>query len=152
MKKYLTPGILWLAYLIISISLIFNKSSSDRANLFKFSWSYIMLLLVFVLLSVYTYYYDKPKFQATSIVSFLFGLMVFIPLLNLIFAIPAVYFGINSIKKIKQNPQQYGGKWFAIIGIIFGALVYATYLTGLGMCLYGYKNICNNIGLTFLAK
>ena len=105
MKKYLTPGILWLAYLIISISLIFNKSSSDRANLFKFSWSYIMLLLVFVLFSVYTYYYDKPKFQATSIVSFLFGLMVFIPLLNLIFAIPAVYFGINSIFLLVSSKQ-----------------------------------------------
>jgi hypothetical protein len=91
------------------------------------------------------------KSRAIAIVSFIFGLTFWIPLLNLIFGLLAIFLGIKAVIKIKKEPDKYGGKWFAIIGIILGALVYITYLTGVGMCLFGYKEICNNIGLTFLA-
>ena len=152
MVKYPSPGIFWALWFVISIVLIINKYKLDRANFFKFSWVYIFILFLFFLCSAYTYYVDKSKSQALSIVSFIFGLVIVIPLINLIFAIPAIYLGIKSIKKIKQNPQKFGGKWFAVVGIILGALVYLTYITGVGMCLIGFKEICRNIGLTFLAQ
>ncbi len=151
MRKYPSPGILLVSWFVISIVLIINKYKSDRINFFRFSWVYIFILLLFFLCSIYTYYIDKSKSQAMPIISFIFGLIIFIPLINLIFAIPAIYLGIKSIKKIKQNPQKFGGKWFAVVGIILGVLVYLTYITGLGMCLIGFKEICRNIGLAFLS-
>lgn len=93
----------------------------------------------------------NKKSKATAIASFVFGLTFWIPLLNLIFGAFAVYFGIKSLKNIRKEPTKYGGKWFAVIGTILGLLVYLFYFTGLGMCLYGYKEICNNIGLTQLS-
>ena len=90
------------------------------------------------------------KSKATAIASFIFGLVFWIPLLNLIFGILAIYLGVKSLTKIRKEPDKYGGKWFAIIGVILGAIVYMTYLTGVGMCVYGYESICENIGLSFL--
>ena len=91
------------------------------------------------------------KSKGTAVAAFVFGLFFWIPLINLICGALAVYLGIKSIKKIRQNPKQFGGTWFAILGIILGALVYATYSTGIAMCLLGFKEICKNAGLSFLA-
>src|SRR3989338_108901 len=151
MEKYSSPGTLWVSWFVISIVLIINKYKSDKSNFFSFSWVYMFILFLFFLCSIYTYYVDKSKSQEMSIASFISGLIIFIPLINLIFAILAIHLGIKSIKKIRQNPKQFGGKWFAILGIILGALVYATYSTGIGMCLLGFEDICKNIGLSFLA-
>ena len=92
------------------------------------------------------------KSKALAITSFILGLMFWIPLLNLIFGALAIYLGFKALGKIKMDSVKYGGKWFAIVGIIFGAIVYVMYFTGVGMCLFGYKEICKNIGLTFLAE
>ena len=91
------------------------------------------------------------KSKAMPIASFIFGLTFWIPLINLIFGVFAIYLGIRSLSKIKNDPDKYGGKAFALIGIILGAVVYITYLTGIGMCLTGYKEICKFMGLQFLA-
>ena len=91
------------------------------------------------------------KSKGIAVASFVLGLFFWIPLINLICGALAIYLGTKSIKKIRQNPKQFGGKWFAILGIILGALVYTTYLTGIGMCLLGFKEVCKNIGLSFLA-
>lgn len=90
------------------------------------------------------------KSKGTAIASFLFGLTFWIPLLNLIFSLMAIYLGLKALKNIKAEPVKYGGKWFAIAGITFGVVVYIAYLTGLVMCLSGYKEICKSIGLTLL--
>ncbi len=152
MKRYLSPGVFWLIYVIIGIFIIINKYKSDKSNFFKFSWNYGLIILGFLLGSAYTYYVGKHKSQAMSIISFIFGLTFWIPLLNLIFGLLAISIGRNSLVNIKKDPAKYGGKWFAIIGIILGSLVYITYFTGVSMCLFGYKEICKNIGLGFLAK
>ena len=91
------------------------------------------------------------KSKATAITSFIFGLTFWIPLVNLIFGILAIYLGVKSLIKIRKESEKYNGKWFAITGIALGAIVYITYFTGIGMCLLGYKEICKSIGLTFLA-
>ena len=91
------------------------------------------------------------KSKTTAIISFVLGLAFWIPLLNLIFGALAIYIGIKSLIKIRKEPDTYAGKMYAILGIALGAIVYLTYITGLGMCLFGYKSICNNIGLSFLA-
>ena len=91
------------------------------------------------------------KSKTTAVTSFIFGLAFWIPLLNLIFGFLAILIGIKSLISIRKNPDKYGGNTYAIAGIVLGFLVYATYLTGLGMCLYGNKQICTTMGLSFLA-
>ena len=91
------------------------------------------------------------KSRGTAIASFVFGLFFWIPLLNFIFGAFAIYLGAKSLIKIKKDPAKYSGKGFAVTGIILGAIVYAAYFTGIGLCLLGFKGICKNIGLSFLA-
>mgnify|MGYP001606492421 FL=1 len=91
------------------------------------------------------------KSKGTAIASFIFGLFFWIPLINLICGALAIHLGIKALIKIKKDPMKYSGKLFAIAGIILGLLVYATYLTGIGICLLGFKDICKNVGLSFLA-
>ena len=91
------------------------------------------------------------KSRGTAVASSIFGLFFWIPLINLISGALAIYLGVKSLIKIRRDPSKYYGKGFAITGIILGALVYVTYLIGLGMCLFGFKEICKNIGLSFLA-
>lgn len=91
------------------------------------------------------------KSRATAITSFAFSLFFWIPLINLICGAFAIYFGIKSLIKIREEPSKYYGKGFAIAGLVLGMLVYLTYLTGLGICLLGFKEVCANIGLAYLA-
>ena len=91
------------------------------------------------------------KSKGTAVASLVFGLFLWIPLINLICGALAIYLGVKALIKIKKDSNKYGGKWLAVIGIILGALVYTTYLTGIGMCLLGFKEVCKNIGLSFLA-
>ena len=90
------------------------------------------------------------KSKAAAMASFIFGLTFWIPLLNLIFGILAIVMGLKAIYKIKRHPESYGGKWLAVAGILLGSIVYMLSITGIGMCLAGYKDICNFMGLTFL--
>lgn len=98
---------------------------------------------------------DKPQFEkikTTSIISFIFGLTFWIPLLNLFFGIVAIVIGIKALKEIKSDHSKYGGTGFAVAGIILGTLPLLFSLIGLIMCLYGSNDICTNMGLTFLVK
>ncbi len=91
------------------------------------------------------------KSKSTAIASFILGLTFWIPLLNLIFGALAIYIGIKSLINIRRNSSKYGGKTFAIAGIVLGGMVYVTYFIGFSMCLLGYKDICKAMGLSFLA-
>ena len=93
----------------------------------------------------------KKKSKAGAVASFVFGLTFWIPLLNLIFGIFAVYLGIKWLKNIKKEPEKYSGKAFAIIGIILGSIVYIAFLIGISLCLTTHDAICGYIGLPFLA-
>jgi uncharacterized membrane protein len=92
------------------------------------------------------------KSKAMAIASFAFGLTFWIPLLNLIFGVFAIYFGYRAMHNIKSEPDKYTGKVFAITGLALGLLVYVFYFTGVSICLAGYKEVCKNIGLIFLSK
>lgn len=148
MKRHVSPGIIWAIYLLIGVYIIVTKYKSG--TIFKFSSAYAVIVVGFLLCTIYTYYADRSKLKAMSITSFAFGMGFWIPLLNLISGLLAIYIGAKALRKIKKDAS-YGGKWFAIIGVILGVLIYLTYITGVGMCLFGYKEICKNIGLTFLA-
>lgn len=93
----------------------------------------------------------QKKSKAMAATSFVFSLFFWVPLLNLVFGALSIYLGIKSLRKIKKGPKLYSGKWYAITAIILSAMVYLFYLTGVGMCLLGFKQICSNIGLEFLA-
>jgi len=93
----------------------------------------------------------KRKSKAGAIAAFVFGLAFWIPLLNLIFGIFAIYFGVKSLKNIKKEPEKYSGKILAIIGIALGLITYIAYLIGLSLCLTTNKTICGYMGLPFLA-
>ena len=91
------------------------------------------------------------KSKGTAVASFMFGLFFWIPLINLICGAFAIYLGVKALAKIKKDPMKYSGKAFAAAGISLGALVYATYSTGIAMCLLGFEGVCKNMGLSFLA-
>lgn len=93
----------------------------------------------------------QKKSRTTAIAAFALGLTFWIPLLNLIFGAFAIYFGRKALLNIKKEPNKYGGKVFAIIGLVLGLIVYLFYIMGIGMCLIGYREICKNLGLAFLA-
>ena len=94
---------------------------------------------------------QQKKSKTMALASFIFALFFWIPLLNLIFGALSIYLGIKALRKIKKESKLYYGKWYAVIAIILSALVYIFYFTGVVMCIYGYKAICMNIGLDFLA-
>ena len=151
MKKHLSPGILWLAFFIISLTLILSKFDIKNLFITRLQLEFFVILVGFIVVCWYTYHVDIGKSQTLSIFSFIFGLIFLIPLLNLIFGIFSIYLGVKALIKIKHQPKEFGGKWFAIIGIALGAIVYLTYIIGTMMCLSGYKTICKNIGLDFLS-
>ncbi len=91
------------------------------------------------------------KSKATAIISFVSGLTFWIPIINVVFGVLAIYLGIKALAKIRKDPDKYGGKGFAIAGIVLGTFPIIFYIIGLTICLIGYKEICRIIGLTFLA-
>lgn len=91
------------------------------------------------------------KSKGHAIASFVFGLFFWLPLLNLITGILAIILGVKALRLRKKNPEQFGGKWFAIIGIILGAIPLVFSVVGLIYCLSGFSDICANMGLWFLA-
>ncbi len=59
----------------------------------------------------------------SAIISLVLGVLCFIPLLNWALSVLAIYFGIAALRSIRRDPQHYGGKVFAIVGIVIGAAV-----------------------------
>ena len=90
------------------------------------------------------------KSKASAITSFVFGVISIIPLINYITAFLAIYFGIKSLKNIRKHPENYGGKIFAITGLLLGILTLIFTLTGIGLCLAGFKQICKSMGWAFI--
>lgn len=46
-----------------------------------------------------------------------------VPILNVIFILPAsMFFGAKAIRNAMREPEQYGGKWVAIIAVIIAAI------------------------------
>lgn len=63
------------------------------------------------------------KSKSTAMASFILGLISWVPLFNFVIAPAGVYFGIVAIRKIKKEPDKYGGKGYAIAGIIICGIV-----------------------------
>lgn len=66
-----------------------------------------------------------------SKLSFALSLCFWIPLLNVPLSISAIAFGIAALKLIHNSPERYGGRIYAVIGIILGALPLILILTAL---------------------
>ena len=92
------------------------------------------------------------KSKLAAVTAFVLGLTFWIPLINLISGALAIIIGFKALIKIKKEPAKYNGKWFAIIGIVLGALPILLGLIGAGMCIAGQKEICKNVGLSFLGR
>ncbi|MBI2657113.1 DUF4190 domain-containing protein [Candidatus Woesearchaeota archaeon] len=92
------------------------------------------------------------KSRAQAVTSLVFGLLFWVPLLNIIFGLLAVFIGAISLANIKKEPEKYYGKGYAIAGIILGALPIVLSLIGIGLCAAGYRGICDSMGLGFLAN
>ena len=147
MKK-ISPGFAWFGlflWMIYSIIARYNKNI-----LYKFGFEYFILFIIFAFCIAYTYNYDKKKSKAGALTSFIFSMTFWIPLLNMIFCAIGAIIGYRSLKNIIKD-KKFGGIWFIIISFILTGIVYITYFIGLGMCFSGIKDICINMGLTFMA-
>ncbi|MBI4144976.1 DUF4190 domain-containing protein [Candidatus Woesearchaeota archaeon] len=91
------------------------------------------------------------KSRALAWASLVFGLTFWIPMLNVLFGILALVLGIKALSRARAQPESYGGKAIAVIGIILGAIPLLFSVAGLGLCVSGWETICYNMGLWFLA-
>ena len=91
------------------------------------------------------------KSKGMAISSFIFSLISFLPLINYITIPLSIYFGFKSLGSIKKHSNTYGGKLFAISGLIISILLLIFTISGLGICFAGYKEICKVIGMTLLS-
>jgi hypothetical protein len=57
-----------------------------------------------------------------SKLSLVLGFGFWIPLLNYPLSILAIIFGITALKLAHKNPERYGGRTYAVIGIILGTI------------------------------
>lgn len=91
------------------------------------------------------------KSRALAWASLAFGLVFWIPLINVLFGILALVLGIKALHRARAQPELYGGKVIAVIGIILGGIPLLFSATGIAFCVAGWETICYNMGLWFLA-
>lgn len=65
---------------------------------------------------------QQKKTLGMAIASLVFGCFLLIPLLGLVFSIPAIILGIIALVKIGHNKETLKGSGLAIAGIILGAI------------------------------
>tara|TARA_Y100000310_G_C20659936_1_gene804156 strand:- start:649 stop:891 length:243 start_codon:yes stop_codon:yes gene_type:complete len=61
--------------------------------------------------------------NSTAKTSLILAIISWLPLFNFITAPSSIYFGIKALQKIKNNPDKYSGKVYAIIGLSIGCLI-----------------------------
>lgn len=64
----------------------------------------------------------KPS-RHDAILSFLFGIGSFIPLLNYGISLLAIYISFQTLRKIRAKPEQFRGFFYAVIGLALGLFV-----------------------------
>lgn len=64
----------------------------------------------------------KRTLSRSAAASLALGMLFWIPLLNFILGAAAVYLGIYALKKIRNKPEAYMGKFLAIGGIFLGLI------------------------------
>jgi len=66
--------------------------------------------------------YVEKKDKVFAITSFVCGLLFWVPLFNVILGPLAVVFGVLSIRRVREDPERYGGQVLAVIGVILGVI------------------------------
>jgi len=70
--------------------------------------------------------------------SLVLALFFFVPLLNVLFFLPAsVYFGIKAMINTRRKPEEYGGFWVALASVIFASVSFVYALVILILSLSG---------------
>jgi hypothetical protein len=65
---------------------------------------------------------EQKKDKVLAISALVCGLLSWIPLFNIVLGPLAVIFGILAIKRVKINPERYGGQAIAVVGLILGLI------------------------------
>lgn len=63
---------------------------------------------------------DNRKTEKLGLAGFILSFFGMIPVIGIPFAVLAIIFGANSLKRIKRSPEKYKGKGFAIASIALG--------------------------------
>jgi hypothetical protein len=65
---------------------------------------------------------NAPKTEKLGLKGFIFSIIGLVPIIGIPFAILGVIFGLRSLHRIKNFPERYKGKGFAIASFIIGIL------------------------------
>ncbi|MCK5580805.1 MAG: DUF4190 domain-containing protein [Candidatus Omnitrophica bacterium] len=65
---------------------------------------------------------ENTRTSRLAISSLICGLLYFIPIFNVVFAVLAIVFGISALRAISKYKDELNGKGLAIAGIILGAI------------------------------
>jgi hypothetical protein len=64
----------------------------------------------------------EGKDKVFAITSFVCGLLFWVPLFNMILSPAAVIFGFLAIRRVRIDPERYGGQGLAVAGLILGLI------------------------------
>ncbi|MGV8141006.1 MAG: DUF4190 domain-containing protein [Candidatus Woesearchaeota archaeon] len=79
---------------------------------------------------------DEGKDKVFAITAFVCGLLFWVPLFNMILSPMAVVFGILAIRRVRENPERYGGQGLAVTGLILGLLAIIFTVIGIYILLF----------------
>ncbi|MBI2140103.1 DUF4190 domain-containing protein [Candidatus Woesearchaeota archaeon] len=63
--------------------------------------------------------------NSRAVISLVLAVFFWIPLLNIPIAIASIYMGIRALKNIRERPQHYSGRKYAVAAITISAITLA---------------------------
>ena len=64
----------------------------------------------------------EKKDRVFAVTSLVCGLLFWVPLFNFVLGPLAVLFGVLAIKRVRIDPERYGGQTIAVFGLILGII------------------------------
>jgi succinate-acetate transporter protein len=65
---------------------------------------------------------DEGKDKVFAITALVCGLLFWVPLFNILLGALAIIFGLLAIRRVRENPDRYGGQGMAVVGLILGII------------------------------
>ena len=86
----------------------------------------------------------KDTFHGTT--SLVLSLGFFIPLFNIGLCAVSIWFAIRALRLVDTDPKHYGGRTYAIIGLVLS--ITTILVTIIGIIIYGVRKIqCGSVGV-----
>lgn len=143
-KVCMTISIILLLLIPVWAFILFPNTMPSDKSLFKVFylrvWIVPVLLLFYSAASFFVMFNLKGgKDKSKALTSFILGLVLWVPLFNVMCGVIGLIFGIIALKEIKKNPEEYEGKTLATVGIVLCAIPVVGSILYFGALAFGVK-------------